>query len=359
MNKILLVHITQSYGGLEKRFYSYGKYLLSSADNNYTVIFSRALLSIQNEEIPCGEGNRLIKYGFPWKKKNKMTRYLDYLFLFSILISLYLFKSYDAVHFTTTTIVLRYFVRAKKKVYSVVTSEKKGLERNISSKEFERMMNARYLIDCLDRNIKEAVVTKFPDKAHNVFCAPCSFIDYQDTNTGVTTKKKQICFAGRLEGFKGADLLVKAIPAIIEQTGYHIVILGHGSYESSMKEVVSSHRLHDRVKILYTKDPKSFLRESRIFLSLQRDENYPSQSLIEAMACKNAVVATHVGLTADIVQSNFGILIDYDSKALVEALVKLTSQEDNLDDMGEKARAFAITNHNIERFNQYLLGIYG
>lgn len=359
MSNILLVHITQGYGGLEKRFYSYGKYLLASDDHKYTVLFSRSLLKIAPNEIQCKAGNKLIKYGFPWKVKNKLTRYLDYLSLLPIVSFLYLARNYDAAHFTTSTaLFLSHFIRAQIKVCSVVISEKGGLKQAVNAKEFARVVNAGYRVDCLDRNIREAVLAKFPDKSDNLFCAPCSFINYDNTDTDVANKEKLICFVGRLEDFKGADILMKAISEIIKQTDYNLTILGFGSYESPLKDIIHRHNLQDRVNLSYSKDPKLYLKRSRIFLSLQRDENYPSQSLIEAMACKNAIIATNVGLTSDIVKSDFGILINKDSKDLLEALVKLTNQEIQLNMMGEKAKLFAVTNHNIERFHQYLLEVY-
>lgn len=359
MSKILLLHVAQNFGGLEKRFYSYGKHLLASNEHHYTVVFSRSLLKISNEEIKCKAGNKLIKYGFPWTVKNKLTRYLDYLSLLPILLSMYLLRRYDAAHFTTTaTIFLSRFVRARRKVYSVVISEKRGLEKAVHAKGFMQIMNSGYRIDCLDRNIREAILARFPAMADQVYCAPCSFINYDDLDTEVVTKKKMICFAGRFEEFKGADLLMKAIPEIAKQTDYDIAILGFGRYELPLKDIVNSYNLQDRVKILYTKDPKSYLKRSRIFLSLQRDENYPSQSLIEAMACKNVIIATNVGLTSDIVRDEFGVLIKNDPHALLEALLKLANQEEKLSDMGERARSFAVKNHNIDRFHQYLLGVY-
>ncbi len=66
------------------------------------------------------------------------------------------------------------------------------------------------------------------------------------------------------------------------------------------------------------------LKDSYIFLSLQDYDNYPSQSLIEAMAHGCSVIATNFGDTSKIVKVNYNnYLIEKDVSELVDAMIKL------------------------------------
>ena len=112
-----------------------------------------------------------------------------------------------------------------------------------------------------------------------------AFINYQDTDCSNEDKMNTICFAGRLEEFKGIHLLKDILLEIIKQTDFNVVIL-KGSYFAKIEEIIIKHDLNGRVKLGYYTDIKHVLRNSVIFLSLQKEENYLSQSLLEAMACK-------------------------------------------------------------------------
>lgn len=356
--RILLAHITQNRGGVEKRFLGYAKFILSQNDHQYDVLISRSFLHGLDHGIICSSGNRLIKYGFAWDKKNKFTRYIDYIYLTIVLLFCNR-KSYDIVHFpTTTSLIFRNLVQAEKKVYSVVTSESKGLMNMLCSQRFSQIMKERYIIDCLDTRIREKIVNRFPDNTDRVFASPCSFIDYNHTKPDFNMKENTICFVGRLLDFKGIDLLLKVIPGIIEKTSFRVLILGRGEFESEIRELIDKFHWQSKVTLSYSTNPKKELKKSKIFLSLQRDENYPSQSLLEAMACGNSIIATNVGLTHLIVKNDFGVLID-DEQQLLEAIVAYSQESaDSLKEKGEKARCFALSSHTVERFHDYLISIY-
>ena len=76
-------------------------------------------------------------------------------------------------------------------------------------------------------------------------------------------------------------------------------------------------------------DPSIYLMKSKIFISIQSDNNYPSQSLLEAMASENAIVASDVGETRRIVTDKEGILIPLSAKKIVEALKFLFNHSDH------------------------------
>lgn len=95
------------------------------------------------------------------------------------------------------------------------------------------------------------------------------------------------------------------------------------------------------------------LKEGYIFLSLQKYDNYPSQSLIEAMAFGCTIIATNTGETSRIVNEDFGnILISNDTDDLVKAIINLLNQPNtpNLSNID-----FILKNHTIESYSKYFL----
>ena len=320
--KILLLLITQNVGGVEKRFYNYCKYIADKTDNNYTVVVSRSLINSLGE-IKFDNHNKIKKYGFNWNKKTRFHRYIDYLSILFVLIQVSK-KKYDIIHYITgSSLLFEKLLYSKKKVFSCVDSR-----------------------------------TEMESTHENTFFLEYnSFINYQDTDCSNEDKMNTICFAGRLEEFKGIHLLKDILLEIIKQTDFNVVILGKGSYFAKIEEIIIKHDLNGRVKLGYYTDIKHVLRNSVIFLSLQKEENYPSQSLLEAMACKNAIIATDVGLTRKIVKKEFGELIKFDKDDLLNSIKKLSLKPDLLS-MGALAREFALSNHNIGKFHNYLMYLY-
>jgi GalNAc-alpha-(1->4)-GalNAc-alpha-(1->3)-diNAcBac-PP-undecaprenol alpha-1,4-N-acetyl-D-galactosaminyltransferase len=107
-----------------------------------------------------------------------------------------------------------------------------------------------------------------------------------------------------------------------------------------------------------TGDTSKILKKSKIFVSLQQHENYPSQSLIEAIATKNIIIATDVGDTRKIVKEKYSKLISIDTYSLVEALLDLFEKEEQMDEVAELALIDLKATHNIEKFYNYLNTIW-
>jgi glycosyltransferase involved in cell wall biosynthesis len=95
------------------------------------------------------------------------------------------------------------------------------------------------------------------------------------------------------------------------------------------------------------------LARTKIFVSLQRYENYPSQSLLEAMASGCAVIATDVGDTRLLLDESCALLIPRDADALAAAIRSLLDDGPRRAALGEAARARVLKDHTVERFAVY------
>lgn len=352
--KVLYLHISQNLGGVEKRFATLYLHLLADPDRNTTVIMSRSFISKLPFSPKIKGCNRLIKYGFVHKKSGRFSRYLDYLSLVFILLLIFQ-KKYDVAHFPTSGSRLFFsYVRAGKKVVSEVTSYRKWLERDLHSPQFQRAIKRGAYVDCLDSNIAEAVRSAYSGHKRQVFAAPCSFADYAGTECVFSKKERAICFCGRLIEIKGTDILLEILEDLLNRTSWKIYILGNGDQKHRFVDYLEKHKVHDRMIVGYTSNPKEYLKKTMLFLSLQSDENYPSQSLLEAMACSNIPLATNVGLTGQLVRKDFGFLVS-DASDLLRVLISLENESlDVLEQMGLQARKFVIQRHNVQLYSKYL-----
>ncbi len=190
-----------------------------------------------------------------------------------------------------------------------------------------------------------------------VSVAPCSFIDYSKSSVG---KKDvmQIAFASRMEPDKNPMLYLETAKIVLSthpDVKFHI--LGEGSLVNEIKAFIADNKLEEKILFRFHPNPLEIFAESSIFVSLQSGTNYPSQSMIEAMACGNAVIASNTGDTHLLINETNGILVELELKELVDALLKLIGDKEQTLIKGTSARKFVLKNHTIERYIEYFTDI--
>lgn len=194
-------------------------------------------------------------------------------------------------------------------------------------------------------------------KEDSVSVSPCSFADYSKCSTG-EKKNFEIAFASRLEPDKNPMLFLEA--SKIMSTRYPEVkfhLLGEGSLVREIDEFIKKNSLTNKINFAFHNNPPEVFSRTSVFVTLQSNTNYPSQSVLEAMACGNAIVASNRGDTNLFVNQDNGKLINFSVEALVQAMDYLINNKDKARQMGKNARAFALENHTIEKFSEYYLGI--
>lgn len=180
-------------------------------------------------------------------------------------------------------------------------------------------------IDTLYPSTKGILEKKF--KNRKVSITPCSLPYFEEyIKKGVISEKQnKIVFAARLIDSKNPMMLLdtaKDINDILYDKRYEIVICGDGPLRTSIIDRIESNGLRDVVSFVGTKSMLDVLPSSLIFVSLQDNENYPSQSLLEAIASGCICIATNVGETELIVQKDFGYLIEKNKTALSNAILE-------------------------------------
>lgn len=226
---------------------------------------------------------------------------------------------------------------------------------------------AAYLIwkraDVID-SLYPAFKTSAPKRyQHKVVVAPCSFTDVERFKPAVC-KENAIVFAGRLNDEKNPLLLVKAL-ALLKQNypdilrGWKVYILGRGPLEKIVKEYIIQYKLNETVEVDHVDCISDYLNKARLFVTLQRTENYPSQSLLEAMSAGCAVIATDVGDTRRLIDGKTGLLVGNNNPfELAEVMKKLVQDPDLCYTLGQAARERVTIDHSLERFADYLWSLW-
>jgi glycosyltransferase involved in cell wall biosynthesis len=239
----------------------------------------------------------------------------------------------------------------------VLPKEKKYWYRKFSS--FNYGIENSDFIDFLSPYILEGVKKRgMKIREESVSIAPCSFTDYSQCRIG-DKSIFQVAFAGRLEKDKNPDvfleaafILSKKYPEII----YHI--MGEGRLSSDIKEKVDNSSLTNIIFHGFHPQPTEILSDTMVFVSIQTTNNYPSQSVLEAMACGNTIVATDVGDTRMFVNENNGILIKLDVAELVNAIETLYLDKDLSGRMHKNASSYVRENHTIKKMADYYISLF-
>lgn len=132
---------------------------------------------------------------------------------------------------------------------------------------------------------------------------------------------------GRLVRQKGFDLLIEAFSRCIgEHPEWSLVILGEGEERSTLESLIVAHGLQHRVRLAgQVPCPRHILERADLFVLSSRFEGFPN-ALLEAMACKLAVISTDCPSgPGDIIRDGIdGLLIpSEDVNALTKSMDRL------------------------------------
>ena len=194
-------------------------------------------------------------------------------------------------------------------------------------------------------------------KDESVFVSPCSFIDYSKCKYS-EKKKPEVVFCSRLEPDKNPLLYLEVAKEILKShSAIKFHLLGEGSLVNEIKQYIEVNNLGENINFSFHKNPPELFGKTLIFVSLQTSTNYPSQSLLEAMACGNAVVASDTGDTHLLVNENNGILVPLNVKKISGAIESLLNEKELALKLGRQGSNDVRTRHNIENYSNYFLGL--
>ena len=184
------------------------------------------------------------------------------------------------------------------------------------------------------------------------------------TDLSVFTPKKKnktmLFVAARLEETKNPMLLIEACALCkdqLRQFGYRIVILGKGVLEEKMKSRILEENMSDIVEMVGYAQTSLYIPEAEVFFSLQRQENYPSQSLAEAAACGCYCIITDVGDSRYCADDSFAAFVEAQPAILAEEICHYLELP-NKENIANNARMFAEKNYTIDASKEYFINLF-
>ena len=204
-------------------------------------------------------------------------------------------------------------------------------------------------IDVLYPQAAEIMKNRFKRKA--VTLTPGAFVDYE--KFAPQKKENLIVFSARLIKGKNAELFIESLVLIKEplrEKGYICCICGEGSQKETLTKDVKDAGLDDIVRFTGYIDTAELLGKAKVFCSLQAVTNYPSQSLIEALASGCVCVVTDTGESYLMLGNDCGFLTEESAESVaggIRSAVDLSTEA--FDKKSAAARSFAVSNFSLEK----------
>lgn len=174
---------------------------------------------------------------------------------------------------------------------------------------------------------------------------------------GLTDNARLVGFLGRLSFEKGADILIRAAPAILrKQRTAHLVVVGDGPERADLERMAQELGIFKRVHFLgYRQDIPEILSALDVVAVPSRQAGF-ELILAEAMASGVPVVASKVGPIPEVIaDGETGLLVPpQDHEAFADAIIKLLGQPDRRKRMGEAGKKRVLEKFTVQKMvSQY------
>jgi glycosyltransferase involved in cell wall biosynthesis len=151
---------------------------------------------------------------------------------------------------------------------------------------------------------------------------------------------------GRLDGVKGHDVLVRALPLLPEVTA---VLVGDGTERNALEALAADLGVADRLRILgWLEDGRRQLGGFDVFVLPSRSEGLPL-ALLEAMLAGLPVVASDVGSVGEAVrEGETGLLVPPGDPGALAAAIRRALEPELGARLGASGRARALERFTVE-----------
>lgn len=238
---------------------------------------------------------------------------------------------------------LRGKVRIVSTLHDPKPHETSGLLNKFSRWSFDRSL--KYSDDIIILNNKDYEYVK--EKYKKPICViPHASFSYYASNFKMINKndnkiKKTICFLGRIEPYKGLDLLIDAFYKT-SVNGLKLIIAGSGKIPNLYREKIEANpniTLYNR----YIADYEFSEILSKVDLVVLPYKTATQSGVIPlSFAYKKTVIATNVGAIEEQVPLGTGLLVEPNVESIVKAINELYSTPHKIEIMSDNAHKFAM-----------------
>lgn len=224
--------------------------------------------------------------------------------------------------------------------------------------EFALVASNSNHIDCLYPSTTSYFTKKY--KRQIVSTTPCPATDLK--RFVPQKKEKLIAFISRWVKGKNTELLVESVLKIEEelfQSGYRVYLCGSsddGSVEKRVTAMIEQAKHPEVISMPGYVNAEDILPKAEIFMSLQDINNYPSQSLLEAIACGCYIVASDEGDTRLLVKPAFGSCCMLDAGTIAQEILRFIKKPSSeKSEIISAAREFAESHFDIQASVQHYI----
>jgi glycosyltransferase involved in cell wall biosynthesis len=172
-------------------------------------------------------------------------------------------------------------------------------------------------------------------------------------------------FSGRLDDWKGADMLIEAFSGLVAQVPATLDIIGDGQEHAKLEQMIARLGLAESVKLLGWRpqgEAARIIRDSDVFV-LPSIYECGGAVVLEAMASGLPVIAADWGGPADYLDEASGVLVPLRNRHqliadLREAMLRLARSPKLRRQMGQAGRQRVLESYDWERKVEQMLDIY-
>lgn len=192
-----------------------------------------------------------------------------------------------------------------------------------------------YRVNCVTESVFNRIQSNLPNQLKDINLV---FMDLPYSNVStieydlIQKKENTIIYASRFIKRKNVIVFAEGVKDfLLKFPGWKVKIFGSGPLELEINQILENEIKSGLLQIGYTNQIVKEFEKSKIIVSLIEPDNYPSQSILEAMANGNALLVSDTGLSYRFLEGNNGCLTS--KKTFVEDLINIINDKENLSDM--------------------------
>ena len=221
---------------------------------------------------------------------------------------------------------------------------------------------------------KQELISRFPSVKKKVVKIPMG-IDLNLFRPKKVSRKFQkyrnnkiILFVGRLNEQKGADCLIKAMPAVISKiNNAKLLIIGEGEYRKHLVKIADDIDIKNHVEFLGSKphiEIANYYNLTDVFVLPSITSRLGTESfglvIIEAMACKACVIGSSSGGIKEIIKDKANGLIfkEKNHHELAQKIIKILLDNKLRDKLSKNALKYSRQNYDWKIISNNFMKIY-